>query len=699
MTPGRFFFAPEEVNDRVRLLRSAVPDAETIILAQADQVLKHRFALLGYDSLDYGAEVDWHLDRVHETRAPARPWTSIRYLDFAEAGDVKVTWELNRHQSLVTLAKAWVLTGQEKYEKGSARLYRAWHAQNPYPAGVNWTSSLEAAFRSLSWLWVRELLGAGSESETLRAQLSEALAAHAWYIRRYLSTYFSPNTHLLGEGVALFFIGTMCPQYAEAAAWQQTGWQIVTEHARTRVRPDGAYFEQSTYYHVYALDLFLHARILAERNRIPVPPGFDDTLRSMLDFLALQSQAGPPPRFGDDDGGRVFDGRRNRAEHLVDPLALGAAFFRTGTYKLPIVRATEEMIWLLGRSGLETFQALPEATGVGSARFPYSGVYVMQGGQGTASQLIMDAGPLGGGSGGHGHADALSLTVNVAGTPVLTDPGTGEYVGPGNDRDTFRTTASHNTATVDGRSQAQPRSPFSWGRWPEVTVHDAVFTPGFDLLDAAHDGYASLAPPCTHRRCVLAPHDGMWIVLDRFHSGGPHDLAVRWHLPPGGIFALQSEVVAWAQVGGKKVQFAWGDPSWRATVLPYSYSPAYGAKAPAELLCLERRLPSSGALVTMLSLSQEPVSVEPVPAGEGVQAVRLRTGEAISLWIAADAGPVGTVEEWSTDARYLYVTLDGDGRPRRFIQVGGGFVRFRGETLWESPGSVDHFAWQRETRP
>jgi hypothetical protein len=41
---------------------------------------------------------------VHGKRAPLNPWFKIPFLDFAVVGDHKVTWELNRHQHLVTLA-------------------------------------------------------------------------------------------------------------------------------------------------------------------------------------------------------------------------------------------------------------------------------------------------------------------------------------------------------------------------------------------------------------------------------------------------------------------------------------------------------------------------------------------------------------------------------------------------------------------
>ena len=77
-------------------------------------------------------------------------------------GDHKVTWELNRHQHLVTLAKARLLSGDEKYTRELMAQWRSWIKANPYPLGINWGSTLEVAFRSLSWIWVDQLLAGTS---------------------------------------------------------------------------------------------------------------------------------------------------------------------------------------------------------------------------------------------------------------------------------------------------------------------------------------------------------------------------------------------------------------------------------------------------------------------------------------------------------------------------------------------------------
>src|SRR5271156_4178403 len=157
-TSRRFFFRSEEVPRLMDSLRARMPQQAKTIFRRAEKICGHRFDLLGYQDLDYGQEIDWHSDRVHGKRAPRDLWFKIRYLDFDSVGDAKVTWELNRHQHLVTLAKAYRLTGDYQFAAELIDQWRHWQRENPYPRGINWASSLEVAFRSLSWLWVYFLL-------------------------------------------------------------------------------------------------------------------------------------------------------------------------------------------------------------------------------------------------------------------------------------------------------------------------------------------------------------------------------------------------------------------------------------------------------------------------------------------------------------------------------------------------------------
>src|SRR6516162_7412942 len=151
---AHFFFEATEVPAILSVLERRLPKQTEAILQKADRICEHRFDLLGYEGLHVGQDIDWQFDIVHRKRAPRKAWFRIHYLDFEEVGDAKIIWELNRHQHLVTLAKAYRISGAEKYSRELFDQWYHWQHQNAYPIGINWASSLEVAFRSMAWLWI-----------------------------------------------------------------------------------------------------------------------------------------------------------------------------------------------------------------------------------------------------------------------------------------------------------------------------------------------------------------------------------------------------------------------------------------------------------------------------------------------------------------------------------------------------------------
>ena len=594
------------------------------------------------------------------------------------------------------LARAWLYTGDRHFLDALQSLWADWRKANPYPMGINWASTLEVAFRCLSWIWVDHLTaGAANFPEVFRASLREGIGECAVYTERYISTYFAPNTHLLGEALALFFVGILYPEFERAGFWREYGWRVLLQESSRQVRMDGFHFEQSVYYHVYALDMFLHARVLASLNDVAIPESYDRTLQLMAEGLAAIGAAGQAPRFGDDDGGRLFDGRRNRPEHMLDPLAAAAVIYGRGDWKAVAGELREETIWLLGATAIHKFDELPTAPPIAvSKAFTSSGHYTMASAGGVA---VIDAGPHGWGNAGHGHADALSIQLIAGRRAWLTDPGTGSYPHEKPERDRFRGTAAHNTLEVDGQSQAQPVHSFAWCLHPVTKVHRWYSGPHIALFHGSHDGYTRLANPVTHERWVICWKDDLWMVADRASGDGTHRLDLRWHLSPDCSLSSADAPNAWRFAAGQETLEIMVPPRnpWTAECETGSWSPAYGAVVPAPVLHFSCEAPLPMDCVTILALNHSDVSLKSGRA-DGADAYLCTVGEArrlvlfakrLGTWCfgAIESNAELLVIEYS-DAVIDYVLIDGGSE----IRISGEHpaLERKSDGLWEGMSST-----------
>jgi len=699
---GTFFFSAKELGTNIDFLLCRMPETVQATIARAERICRHQFDLLGYEGLDYGPAIDWHLDAVNGKSAPLRPWFKINYLDYSEVGDVKVTWELNRHQHMVTLAKAYCFTRDGRFAEEIIRQWYSWRQQNPYPIGVNWASSLEVAFRSLSWLWILHLLqNCTLVSSGFTSDVHQALMLSGRHIERYLSTYFSPNTHLLGEGVALFFLGVLCNSKS-TARWKRRGWNIVLAQADRQIQSDGVHFEQSMYYHVYALDLFLHARILAATNGIPIPPRFDRVLAQMLDVLCLLGRTSTPPRLGDDDGGRLFDPRRNRVEHLLDPLSTGTALFARSDFKAIQPDLMEETVWLLGSEKASRFDTTPVSTPLlESVALRSSGLYLMISPSKPTSRLAIDAGPHGAEGGGHGHADALSIQLAVGGRDVLVDPGTFVYVSAGAERQVFRGTASHNTLQVDGIDQAESAGPFPWRHLPEVCVENWTMGSSFDLLVASHDGYTRLADPVVHRRYVFGLKSKFWLVLDTLDGQKNHRADVFWHLASDLHWQLQANSVlaTWEQ-GGLALLFA-DTPGWSPCIQEGWCSPVYGIRKKTDVLVFRHEAELPNDFVTLLLPFADSTQnigllarIHQQSANNRLRVYRYDNSSASHFFFFSTHKP-WRWRELSSDAEFLYYSISTSGQ-KRLIACRATYVKVAEEPVISCSHTLSRLEWSME---
>jgi hypothetical protein len=532
----RFF--PGVTPESIAELRRLFPEACQQIREEADGLLAGRFDLLGYRNLWFGEPIDWQLDPVWSRRAPLVHWSEIDPLNAALVGDSKIAWELSRHQWVVRLAQAAAITGDTRYATAAVDAIDHWIETNPVGRGLNWASSLEVAFRLIAWTWVLALLRDSSAmSATFSRRLFAAIHAHAAHVRKYLSYYFSPNTHLTGEALGLFYAGTMFPHFRDAAGWRATGARILIDQSRIQVTGDGVYFEQSTGYERYTCEFYLHFLLLAERAGIAVPADVRSRLLRMFDFLvAMRRPDGSMPLVGDADDGCLMPLVRRAPEDFRGAFAVAAAMFRRPDYADAAGGPTPEVLWLLGPGGVRQITNAGKASPAPppSQVFAHGGYAVMRNNwDRDAHQLIVDVGPLGCHvSGGHGHEDLLAIQCSVFGDPALIDPGTYGYSAEPQWRNYFRSAAAHSTVMVDGLGQSEPAGPFAWRRRPRAVLREWITTPQFDLVDAEHNAYTHLVPPVIHRRRVMFVKPDFWVLIDDITGAGRHAFDCSFQIAP-----------------------------------------------------------------------------------------------------------------------------------------------------------------------
>ena len=413
---------------------------------------------------------------------------------------------------------------------------------------------------------------------------------------------------------------------------------------------DGVYFEQTTGYQRYSIEIYLHYLMLAARNRLPVSAAVDERVQRMLDvLLALRRPDGGMPAIGDADGGSLLPVVPRAPDDTRGVFGMAAGHFGRADYVWAAEGVQPEALWFLGPAAVAAFEATGAAPPREASRAFVDGGYVVMRSswRRDAHHLVFDVGPLGCPmTGAHGHADLLSVQVSPFGEPCIVDPGTYAYCADPAFRNHFRGTSAHATVVVDGQGQAEPLGPFAWRQRPRARLLSFVSTPAFDLADASHNAYRRLRDPVVHRRRVaFVRSPGYWVLADELAGEGEHRIELRFQFAPLSVSAAED---GWVRAVGSRGRglllraFASQPLEIRideGSTSPIEgwVSPNYGQREPAPMLILAAtaRLPLRilTLLLPALDSAAAPPAVQPV--------------------LDQDGAPLGLrFEDWNQGARF-----------------------------------------------
>lgn len=480
----------------------------------------------------------------HEAPDTGKLWPtvffgSISYRPGNQCGDIRIAWEPSRLQQLVGLGvlakEAFPEVGRRAVALLEAQ-FLSWVEANPALTGIHYISAMECGLRLIAVCHALDLVRDRlQDPERIWSALIRFIEGHAMLIEKRLSVHSSAGNHTLAEAASLVYAGLLFPEMEGANRWRMQGLSLLEKEADHQILPDGGGAEQAFGYLCFGVGLYQLVVALLVHQARPIPPALREATQRGRRFLsAVAGEKGVVPSVGDSDEGHAlsrflrFRSEGKASEGLTSFDEAGYSLIRSG----PAVLRFDH----------------------GSLGMP----------------------PLC----GHGHADALSVTLRVGENEFLIDPGTYSY----SDlkwRTYFRGTAAHNTVVVDRQDQAIQEAPFIWSDPFEAKVvqRDVLDHGGVRLL-ASHQGYARSG--VTHWRALFFQPPGSWLIWDFLTGAGKHLLDLYWHLgveptQTGAFFRLSdsAQTVSLSAEGGT-VSLHRGeiDPilGWRA--------PVYGRKEP-----------------------------------------------------------------------------------------------------------------------
>lgn len=532
----------------VNLLSKIGQKTKLEIIKDAEQALSHEFDLLGSGLLRLNP-IDWQTDFKCGLN-----WCKKHYKQIItpNGADIKMPWELSRCQHLLWLGEAYLITREDKYAKEVVDEINWWIDDNPFMYSVNWTCSMEVAFRAVNWMFSLNMISnyQGFNDEFC-TKVAKSLWQHGFFIRNNLERQIPySNNHYASNIVGLLYIGALFKHTSKSRRWFKFALKEYYKEVLTQVLPSGVHYERSVSYHRLMTELFSYPVYMLKRLGEDVPQNVMERIGKMYDYVANYTKPnGMAPLVADNDDGRFVpflkrDFRRH--DYLNDSCSVENCFVTCGMATLFC-------------SSFQGGQYLPDA-GVAIIKQDKNYVFVNHGGYSKhpkESDISI---------GTHTHNDLLSFELNLNGEDILVDAGTFLYTSSKKDRDSFRSTSKHNTVVVDGEEQNDMAASFVLKR----NNHKSVLK---QMDENVYEGeYSTIKGQMRHKR-RFDFNEGKLMIMDSISKDGPrHNAILYFHFAP----YISPEVIGSSLLVKDKVKIYFNVKPYHIEVIDDTYSPSFG---------------------------------------------------------------------------------------------------------------------------
>jgi hypothetical protein len=471
------------------------------VVRDAERIIQGQIRYYSYHWKTVGNPPDWFLNPFNNRTHPDffKHWTAIN--DFNHyIGDIKNVWEASRFEWVVTLARAYMISGENVYLNTLNQWLKDWAEKNPLNTGPNWKCGQEASIRVFNLLNAALILKQWDNPES---SLIEFIYQHLERISCNIHYAIAQdNNHGTTEAAALFTggiwvsklstSGTVIGKRARKIANQGRRW--LENRLKKLVEKDGSFSQHSVNYHRVLLDTLVFSDYW--RRKMEVFP-FSQIFYKRIDaivhwILALTDEiSGNAPNLGANDGSHLLNNHSCDYRDFRPSIQISSILFQNKKY-FQSGPWDEPCYWFaLNFKNNEVIKR--EKTSVVSA-----GGYLIMHSQDSWGLLrwpMYRFRP--------SHNDVFHFDLWYKGQNILRDAGSYSYnTGEELISDYFKSAKAHNTISFDDHEQMPRLGRFILAKW----------------IKADHIGKIEKLPDGSNR----------WVGAYRDFKGNRHERSIVW---------------------------------------------------------------------------------------------------------------------------------------------------------------------------
>lgn len=547
------------------------PGAVRNIVERAESVCRKQFSMPTGFAAEFSDSINWSDNFIGGSWPYLKPKDFLRRI--FEHGIVTeenlrnllASMEMNKHHAFVDLAKAFVMTGNEKYAQEFILDIEEWIDKNPVNSGIAWFDPLAVSQRVISWIFALSVFIESSKfikSDCLLT-IMKSLLLHGTYLYAALSSKTQLVSRSIACASALYMLSSFFPEFETSEKWKHDSNRKLENVYSVFFLDDGVCRYRSIGLQILFTEFYMIPFICCRFTGDMPSPAIRSVVERSLEFMMYTMAprrvepkrsvrelpfafAGQPVNFGDAAATRVWYFSSCSQEDFRNLLCMGACLFNRGDMKYAAGNSFyEDSMWFFRLQGEDAFNDIvsnpPQYMGKAFVKGGYfsfrdtwgrdSVFWMFYGNSKNPVPFLEDDVNF-----YEPHKDIMNFVLYIKGEPVIIE--SGSYKGPSDevppDINSYMCDyRAHNTILVNRNGYSIQKSIKSSRKYTRFLKTKWRTSDEMDYVCAVNPGFPKEASGVTHRREAVCLKKRKWFVIaDTLEGKGEFSVSHIFNLAP-----------------------------------------------------------------------------------------------------------------------------------------------------------------------